>query len=148
MVHGAFTAQGALEAVCWTNCNKGETNMTANSITVQGIYACASVSDFEGALSWYETFMGRPADDQPFPGMAQWRNMGSAGLQLWQDEERAGKGIITIVVPNLAEERERLAAAGLTLVNEAEGDFGAVAQIFDAEGNRINLSEPPKGFNR
>ncbi len=74
--------------------------MTA--ITVQGIYATAMVRDFDAALSWYEAFMGRAADDQPFPGMAQWRNMGAAGLQLWQDDERAGQSRMTVVVPNLA----------------------------------------------
>lgn len=118
--------------------------MTTNSMTIQGIYASATVSNFDTALSWYEALMGRPADDQPIPGMAQWRNMGAAGLQLWQDDARAGKGLITIVVPNLAAERSRLSGLGMHLVNEAKGGFGAVAQIFDAEGNRINLTEPPK----
>lgn len=118
--------------------------MTTNAMTVQGIYASATVSDFEAGLVWYEALMGRPADDQPIPGMAQWRNMGGAGLQLWQDDARAGKGLMTIVVPNLAAERSRLSGHGIQLVNEAKGAFGAVAQIFDAEGNRINLAEPPK----
>jgi len=114
-------------------------------MTVQGIYACATVSDFDEALVWYEKFMGRPADDQPIPGMAQWRNMGAAGLQVWRDAERAGQGIMTIVTPVLEVENARLASLGLQLVNKIEGKFGAVAQIFDAEGNRINLVEPPKG---
>lgn len=120
--------------------------MTSTKITVQGIYASATVSDFEAGLIWYEKLMGRPADDQPIPGMAQWRNMGAAGLQLWKDGERAGKGLMTIVVPDLAKERRRLEDLGLVLVNEASGDFGVVAEISDAEGNLINLAEPPKGF--
>jgi len=118
--------------------------MTTNAMTVQGIYASATVSNFDAALVWYEALMGRPADDQPIPGMAQWRNMGAAGLQLWRDDARAGKGLITIVVPNLAAERSRLSGLGLQLINEAKGSFGAVAQIFDAEGNRINIAEPPQ----
>ena len=118
--------------------------MTTNAMTVQGIYASAAVSDFEAGLVWYEALMGRPPDDQPIPNMAQWRNMGAAGLQLWKDDARAGKGLMTIVVPNLATERSRLSGLGIQLVNEAKGAFGAVAQIFDAEGNRINIAEPPK----
>lgn len=118
--------------------------MTTNAMAVYGIYASATVSNFDAALVWYEALMGRPADDRPMPGMAQWRNMGAAGLQLWQDDARAGKGLITIVVPNLATERSRLSGLGLQLINEAKGVFGAVAQIFDAEGNRINIAEPPK----
>ncbi|WP_126976159.1 VOC family protein [Frigidibacter oleivorans] len=116
------------------------------SITVQGIYAAAIVEDFDAGVAWYERFMGRPADDTPIPGMAQWRNMGGAGLQVWEEAERAGQAIMTIVVPDLATEKARLAAAGMELINEASGDFGAVAQLIDPEGNRINLAEPPRGF--
>ncbi|NKL32247.1 VOC family protein [Rhizobium leguminosarum bv. viciae] len=119
--------------------------MTNTSITVQSIFASATVSNFEEALVWYEKLMGRPADDKPIPGMAQWRKMGGAGLQVWKDDERAGNGMITIVVRALEAECERLSRLGLQLVNKVEGDFGVVAQIFDAEGNRINLAEPPKG---
>lgn len=120
--------------------------MTTTSIAVQSIFASATVSNFDEALVWYEKLMGRPADSKPIPGMAQWRNMGGAGLQVWQDDERAGNGIITIVVPALEVELERLSRLGLQLANKIEGDFGAVAQIFDDEGNRINLAEPPKRF--
>lgn len=118
----------------------------SDPLEVQGIYAAALVKDFDAAVSWYAAFMGRAADDTPFPGMAQWRNMGAAGLQVWQDDKRAGHAIMTIVVPDLAREKRRLADLGLQVENEASGDFGAVAQLFDPEGNQINLSEPPKGF--
>lgn len=116
------------------------------SITVQGIYAGICVADFERSPAFYTSLMGRQPDDQPMPGMAQWRNMGAAGLQLWQDADKAGNSVATIVVPDMAAERSRLDSAGLTLEPNMEGDFGIVAQIHDPEGNRINLTEPPKGF--
>jgi predicted enzyme related to lactoylglutathione lyase len=53
---------------------------------------------------------------------------------------------MTIVVPDLAKERSRLSAVGMVLENEDSGAFGAVAQLFDPEGNQINLTEPPKIF--
>jgi predicted enzyme related to lactoylglutathione lyase len=117
-----------------------------DTINIQGVYTVAIVKNFEAGIAWYETFMGRPADDLPFPGMAQWRNMGAAGLQLWQDDARAGHSIMTIVVPDLAKEKSRLSEAGMVLENEDSGVFGAVAQLFDPEGNQINLAEPPKNF--
>lgn len=120
--------------------------MNAATITVQGVYASAVVADLETGLAWYTRLMGRPADDRPLPDMAQWRNMGAAGLQVWHDPAKAGNSVMTIVVPDMAAEKARLAAAGLTLVNEASGDFGAIAQLFDPDGNRINLAEPPRGF--
>jgi predicted enzyme related to lactoylglutathione lyase len=115
-------------------------------IAIVGIYAAAIAKNFDAALEWYTAFMGRPADDQPLPGMAQWRNMGTAGLQLWQDDTRAGQAIMTVVVTDIAVEKARLATHGITLENEATGPFGAIAHITDPEGNRINLAEPPKGF--
>ncbi|SFV28863.1 hypothetical protein SAMN05216456_0617 [Devosia crocina] len=118
----------------------------SRTVDVQGIYAAAVVKDFEAALAWYAALMGRKADDLPIPGMAQWRNMGAAGLQVWQDEQRAGRSIMTIVVKDLQQEKQRLAEVGIRMENEFSGDFGAVAQVFDPEGNRINLSEPPKNF--
>lgn len=110
-----------------------------------GIYAAAIVKDFDAALVWYDRLMGRPADDQPFPGMAQWRNMGAAGLQIWKDDDRAGKAIMTIVVSDLALEKARLEPLGFRFQHEASGNFGAVAQIFDPEGNCINLTQAPDG---
>lgn len=116
-------------------------------ITVQGIYACAAVSDFERALAWYGKLMGRQPDDQPFPGMAQWRNMGAAGIQLWHEPEHAGHGQMTIVVPDMEVEVARLAEAGIVAGPDlGSSAFGVIRQVTDPEGNRITLAEPPKGF--
>ncbi len=122
--------------------------MSANNkpIAVVGIYAGIAVAQFEPAVVWYSKLMGRAPDDRPMPNLAQWRNMGKAGLQVWHDPDRAGRSLATIVVPVLATERERLAAKGISLVTEAEGDFGRVAKLRDPEGNEIALAEPPKGF--
>ncbi len=115
-------------------------------IAVVGIYAGIAVAQFEAAVAWYSRLMGRAPDDRPMPNLAQWRNMGKAGLQVWHDRERAGRSLATIVVPVLATERERLAAEGIGFTTEAEGDFGRVAKLLDPEGNEIALAEPPKGF--
>lgn len=115
-------------------------------INVQGVYACASVHDFEASVRWYSKLMGRAPDDQPMAGMAQWRNMGTAGVQLWEDARHAGHSRMTIVVPVMTVERARLDAAGVLLGPDVSGDFGVVAELADPEGNRITLAEPPKGF--
>ncbi|MBO9198391.1 VOC family protein [Rhizobium sp. 16-449-1b] len=118
----------------------------ASPMNVQGIYATAVVSDLEAALVWYQRFIGRPADDRPLPDMAQWRNMSATGgLQLWCDDARAGNAVMTIVVPDLDAEKERLSAHGILPETEARGAFGAVANFFDEENNRIVLAEPPQG---
>ncbi len=115
----------------------------ASHLNVQGIFAAATVSDLSTALMWYECFFGRPADDHPLAQMAQWRNLSATGgLQLWGDKTRAGSGVMTIVVPDLAVEIQRLSAQGIVPDSEARGPFGAVASFFDADNNRIVLAEP------
>jgi predicted enzyme related to lactoylglutathione lyase len=114
------------------------------SITVIGIYAGLCVSDLAAATDWYTRFMGRAPDDRPLPTMVQWR----AGLQLWQKEGEMGPGVATVVVEDLSVERRRLQEAGITIGPESRGDFGAVAQVSDPDGNRIALAEPPAGFAR
>ncbi|HZY67633.1 MAG TPA: VOC family protein [Devosia sp.] len=120
--------------------------MSNQSMTVQGIYACAAAADFERTVAWYSKFMGRAPDDQPMPGMAQWRNMGAAGIQVWYEPEHAGHSRLTIVAPDMTREHARLESDGISLGEVISGDFGKVAQLTDPEGNRIALTEPPKGF--
>jgi predicted enzyme related to lactoylglutathione lyase len=124
-----------------------EKPMSQQILNVQGVYAAVAVADLAAAIAWYENFVGRPVDDKPIPGMVQWRDIGGAGLQLWEDGERAGKSVMTIVTPNLDTEITRLAANSIEAVNLASGGFGKVAQVFDPDGNRISLAEPPPGFS-
>ena len=116
------------------------------SMTIQGIYACIAVRHMDAAVQWYATLLGRAPDDRPMPQMAQWRNMGTAGIQLWDEPEHAGTSRITIVVPVMAVERQRLEQAGLSLGPDVSGGFGLIVQVVDPDGNRITLAEPPKGF--
>jgi catechol 2,3-dioxygenase-like lactoylglutathione lyase family enzyme len=118
-----------------------------SAMSVQGIYACLAVADFDKSIDYYTRLMGREPDDRPMSRMAQWRNMNGAGLQLWHDEANAGHSRITIVVPVMATERSRLEAAGVTLGEDVPGEWGIVVQIADPDGNQVTLAEPPKGFS-
>jgi predicted enzyme related to lactoylglutathione lyase len=114
------------------------------AIAVQGIYACLAASDFDQSLAFYTTLMGRAPDEQPFPGMAQWRNMNGAGLQLWHEPENAGHNRTTIVVPVMAAERRRLEGAGVAVGPDVTGEWGVIVQVVDPDGNQVTLAEPPK----
>ncbi len=116
----------------------------SDKMTIQGIYACLAVADFERGVAFYTKLMGREPDDRPMDGMVQWR--GAGALQLWHEPENAGHNRTTIVVPVMAVERQRLEAAGISLGPDVVGDWGIVAQISDPDGNQVTLAEPPKGF--
>jgi predicted enzyme related to lactoylglutathione lyase len=112
-------------------------------MTVTGIFAEVCVEDIERSIAWYTKFFGRPPEDRPMEGLAQWRQ-GPAGFQVWRDAERAGHSLSTIVVASMGEERSRLDSAGLALEPDQAGGFGIIAQIEDPDGNRLTLAEPPK----
>lgn len=113
---------------------------------VMGIFAVSCVSDMERSVEWYTKLMGRAPDDRPMDTLVQWRNPGAGGVQLMLDAERAGRSLITIVTPLMAEARAGLEAAGLKLGPDVAGDWGIVAQVDDPDGNRVTLAAPPKGF--
>ncbi|MFC3713217.1 VOC family protein [Sphingoaurantiacus capsulatus] len=114
-------------------------------LVLQGLFAVACVSDMAASEAWYEKLLGRPADDHPMPTLTQWR-WGPAGIQLVHDADRAGKSLMTIVVPEMSATRRALASRGIAFGDDMQGDFGIIAQIDDPDGNRITLAEPPRGF--
>lgn len=108
-----------------------------------GLFAVSPVQDLAAALDWYARLFARAADDRPIPDLAQWYLDGH-GFQVMRVPERAGRGMATLVVRDLEAERVRLAAAGIDTSDIVRGDFGAIAQLDDPEGNRITLAEPPQ----
>lgn len=115
-------------------------------MNIQGLYAVACVADMALAEDWYTGLLARPADDHPMPTLTQWRNIGTAGIQLVLDPDKAGRSVITIVTPNIDAERDRLADLNLDIGQISRGSFGAIAEIADHDGNRIIIAEPPKDF--
>ncbi|MEG8016101.1 VOC family protein [Sphingomonas sp. 22R3R2A-7] len=113
---------------------------------IQGLYAVACVTDMARAEDWYTALLARPADDHPMPTLTQWRNIGTAGIQLILDADKAGQSVLTIVTPDIEWERDRLADLGVDIDPISRGGFGAIAEISDQDGNRIIIAEPPKGF--
>lgn len=110
------------------------------------MFAVACVAEMQRSIDWYTRLVGRPPDDRPMDGLVQWRVGDSIGLQLVLDAERAGRSLITIVTPGMAQARRELAAAALELGPDVQGDFGVIAQISDPDGNEVTLAEPPEGM--
>jgi len=65
------------------------------------------------------------------------------------DNENAGSGRLTIVVPKMDKSRKSLAEIGVKVIDESEGDYGRIAPFADPDGNRITLAEPhSRAFNK
>lgn len=111
---------------------------------LERVFAVACVSDLDRSVPWYAALIGRDPDDRPMEGLAQWRVGDRAGLQLVLDAGKSGRSLLTIVTPEIAGARRQLAAAGIELEPDLQGDFGLLAQVSDPDGNRITLAEPPR----
>jgi hypothetical protein len=69
--------------------------------------------------------------------LAEWHQPG-AGLQLFEAPEHAGHS--TLIVDNVAAERERLAKVGLAPGEVEEADYTSIARMRDPDGNLIVLA--------
>lgn len=116
---------------------------------IQGLYAALATTNIDRAEKFYAQLFEREPDDRPMAGLIQWRDVAGANVQIFQDDDNAGRGRVTIVVPKMDDSRIFLEAMGVTLTGEMHGDYGKIAQIADPDGNRITLAEPPsKAFKK
>lgn len=114
-------------------------------MNVIGVFAAVHVSDIARAEAFYAKLIGRAPDHKPMPFLTQWVSIAGAGVQLFRDPAKAGQGLMTLVTPDVDAAGTQLAQAGLALGDIQRGPFGAVAHIDDPDGNRVFLTEPPKG---
>ena len=116
---------------------------------IQAIYAAIATAKMDVAEHFYTELFGRAPDDRPMDGLIQWRDVAGANVQIFRDQEHAGSGRMTIVVPNMDEARKSLEGIGAALADESQGDYGKIAQLADPDGNRLTLAEPPsRRFDR
>jgi len=111
---------------------------------VMGLFAAVYVADLDRSLAWYAKIVGRDADHRPMPTLAQWVGVAGAGIQLFLDPAKAGHGRMTLVTPDIEKAHAELARHSLKAGAIVRGDFGAISQIDDPDGNLVTLAEPPK----
>jgi predicted enzyme related to lactoylglutathione lyase len=101
-----------------------------------------AVTDLETALPWYEKLFGRPADERPMEGLAEWL-FGGARLQLVEEPDRAGKSTVTLVLDDVKAYYKELDERGLTpdALDETTSDKVLFGYIADPQGNQIALVE-------
>ena len=110
---------------------------------IQGIYAAIAAADMAASEDFYTKLFGRGPDDRPMDNLIQWRNVAGANIQVFVSPANAGASLATIVVPDMDEARTTLSAAGISLSEAQQGDYGRIAHVSDPAGNKITLAEPP-----
>jgi predicted enzyme related to lactoylglutathione lyase len=113
-------------------------------VIVDKLYAVISTGRLEQAKDWYARLFGRGPDLHPMAEVYEWY-IGDGGVQLVDDSKRAGKSMLTVIVPDLEASRAALQSRQLSLGPSSGGDFARIAQINDLDGNQITLAQPGPG---
>jgi hypothetical protein len=109
-------------------------------------FAGIPVADYVSALPWYGRLWGRPPDFFPQEGEAVWQITEHAWVYVVTDVERAGNGLITILVDDLDGLIARISERGIDVGPVQQvGDAVPGLRISDPEGNRITFGQPPAG---
>ena len=114
--------------------------MTSPVLTVSEVLAAVPSSDMERSELFYEALIGRPVDERPMPVLAQWRWDGGI-LQVVEDAERAGGGLVTLIVPAMSEALAGLRRRGLEATADEGTVVAQVATLTDPDGNQITMVE-------
>lgn len=110
-------------------------------MSLVAIFANASCSDLERSIAWYSAVFGRDPDERPMAGLAEWHET-SAGFQLHEDGDKAGKSTLTLIVSGLDDERARLEQAGLRPGQIEDADYTRIVRLADPDENLVVFAEP------
>jgi predicted enzyme related to lactoylglutathione lyase len=106
------------------------------------VFAGLVVSNRDEAAAWYEQLLGRPPDMLPNDAEAAWQLADTASLYLLADPERAGNGILSLVVDDLDASLAEVAGRGLVdaVIEEIPG-AGRKGIMKDPDGNDVSFLE-------
>jgi len=111
-------------------------------VDVSYLFAGLAVANRDAAAAWYERLLGRPADMLPNDDEAAWQLTGSGSVYLVADPERAGSGVVTLIVTDLDACLAGLAARGIpTGPVAAVGTAGRKCVLTDPDGNQVSIVE-------
>jgi hypothetical protein len=106
------------------------------------LFAGVPVKELDSALDWYERFCARPPDNRPNLNEAVWQLVPSGLIYVVRDPDRAGSGLLTLIVDDLDAMVSGIAERGIT--PDAIDVLPAIARtavITDPDRNRLTLAQ-------
>jgi catechol 2,3-dioxygenase-like lactoylglutathione lyase family enzyme len=111
---------------------------------IEHLFAGVPVADYAAGRAWWERFLGREPDMLPHDNEAAWQLNDSAWIYVVRDAERAGRGLVTLLVDDLDGW-----LAGLEERGVAPGPVETIAEgrvrrslLRDPDGNGVTLGQP------
>jgi catechol 2,3-dioxygenase-like lactoylglutathione lyase family enzyme len=112
-------------------------------MSITAVLAGLPVADLNASLQWYERLIGRAADAQPMPGLAEWHFAGTGDVQLVEAPDRAGGGLLTLTVADLPAHVDDVRERGVEVepIDDTTSDKVLFVTVADPDGNAVTLVE-------
>lgn len=113
------------------------TEMSNNNFT--SVISVLHVNDFDGAIEWYSKWLQRKPDISPVEGVAEWRLVENAWIQISvaPDPSLAGKSSVVCGVRNIELQRAIFQDLDIAVSETQDLGFIKLAQVSDPAGNTV-----------
>ncbi len=108
---------------------------------VHNALAALAVRDIAVSSAWYARLLGREPTAEPMTGLQEWDFPAGGWVQLYQSSDRAGRGSVTLVVPDIEACRAWLAAEGYADVRTMDSKTASIAIVIDPDGNQVVFAQ-------
>jgi glyoxylase I family protein len=109
-------------------------------MSIDHVLAVIPVKDAAVSTSWYERLFGKEPTNRPMPNLSEWRLTDTGWVQVFVDEQRAGKTFFNVAVSNLEAEIDALRQRELCPGEIQEATKGVrISMLEDPDGNVINI---------
>ena len=110
------------------------------------VFTGIPVTDFPAARAWYRELFGRVEDVPVAEQEVMWRITDSAWIYVVGDEQRAGRAIVALSVPDLEAVVTELGQRGIgSGPIEQVGPDALKATVRDSDGNSVSFIQVPTG---
>ena len=109
-------------------------------MAIRNALASVAVSNLDAAVQWYEKVLGKSAS-RPMREVAEWSFERGGGLQVYQLDERAGRGSFTLAVSDMEAQIAHLNSLNITTAHRTATDKVKTVMITDPDGNHIAFAE-------
>jgi predicted enzyme related to lactoylglutathione lyase len=112
-------------------------------VTFKAVLAVIPVQEIESSTQWYESFFGRPADQNPMDTLAEWHLSEFGVVQVFHDPDRAGRTSVNFIVDDLDTTQADLSSSGIPTTDPMTVSNGSqrLVTTTDPDGNQLGLIE-------
>jgi hypothetical protein len=115
--------------------------MRENAMPITNALASLAVNRLSSSAPWYAKLLSRPADATPMPTVAEWKFERGGWLQVYELQDRAGQGSVTLAVSCIDDQIDHLRKMGIDAGQPMVSGKMKVVMIKDPDGNSIAFAE-------